>query len=44
MPVAAWLSGPLRPVVEELFTREKPECDGRYPASRTHTKNGGRTP
>ena len=28
MPVAAWLSGPLRPVVEELFTREKLECDG----------------
>ncbi len=28
MPVAAWLGGPLKPVVDELFTTEKLECDG----------------
>lgn len=28
MPVAAWLSGPLRPMVEDLFTPEKLEVDG----------------
>ena len=32
MPVAAWLSGPLRETVEDLFTPEKLEIDGIFEA------------